>query len=315
MRVLITCGTGFVGKHVVECLRKKGHEVIIGTRGFTKENSVQFFLNDCFWIDMMLHKLNVDAIIHLSGKASVKSSFDEPFETYKSNIKETINLLKIVLEKYKNIRLIIAGSSEIYKPCDEILTEQSLLGPVSPYGFTKVFIDCFSRSIALKNSMNLVVTRPFNTIGPGQSDNYVISNFAKQIVEIKLGKKDKILEVGNVEVFRDFVDVRDVARAYANLLEGHEIGEVYNICSNNKIGLLECIKEMLKLEELEDVIIKIDKTRFRLEDVKSFVGAYGKIEVAYGWKPMYPIDQTLYDILLFWKKELTEEIDEHSFCI
>jgi GDP-4-dehydro-6-deoxy-D-mannose reductase len=306
MKVLVTGGTGFVGKHVVKSFREVGHEVTIGTRGIcTEKDSVQFFLDNSSWMEMILNKLNVDAIVHLSGRASVGSSFNNPFETYQSNVIDTVNLLKLVSEKFKNIRLVIAGSSEVYMPSSEELNEDSILGSVSPYGFTKIFIDCFSRILASKDDLRIVVTRPFNTIGPGQSDVYVLSSFAKQIAEMKLGVRERVLKVGNLEISRDFVDVRDVAIAYLKLVEGNDIGEAYNICSSNCYKLVDCLNEMFEIEKMKDIKIEVDQARMRPADVKSFVGTYKKIKNKYGWSPRIPIDQTLCDIITYWEKKLS----------
>lgn len=301
MKVLITGGKGFIGSHVTKKLIEKGHEVIIGTRR-SPVNSNEFFfeLNSLQKIEENLKEINPQAIIHLSAKASVGGSFAAPFETYESNIQESINLLKVISKDFKNIRTIIASSAEVYKSSENALSETSVLDPVSPYGYTKNFIDYFSRFL----NLNLVVTRLFNSIGPGQSDTYVMSNFAKQIVEMKLGIRDKILKVGNIEVQRDFLDVRDVAEAYSLLLLGTEKNEAYNICSGNSLRISEVVNFMINFMGVTGVKIEVDPKRLRSSEIQKIQGSYEKINKAYGWSPSITLRQTIFDILNYWEEKL-----------
>lgn len=301
MKVLITGGKGFIGSHVTKKLIEKGHEVIIGTRR-SPVNSNEFFfeLNSLQKIEENLKEINPQAIIHLSAKASVGGSFAAPFETYESNIQESINLLKVISKDFKNIRTIIASSAEVYKSSENALSETSVLDPVSPYGYTKNFIDYFSRFL----NLNLVVTRLFNSIGPGQSDTYVMSNFAKQIVEMKLGIRDKILKVGNIEVQRDFLDVRDVAEAYSLLLLGTEKNEAYNICSGNSLRISEVVNFMIDFMGVTGVKIEVDPKRLRSSEIQKIQGSYEKINKAYGWSPSITLRQTIFDILNYWEEKL-----------
>lgn len=301
MKVLITGGKGFIGSHVTKKLIEKGHEVIIGTRR-SPVNSNEFFfeLNSLQKIEENLKEINPQAIIHLSAKASVGASFTAPFETYDCNVDETINLLRVISNSFKDIRLIVASSAEVYKPSENILTETSDLGPVSPYGKTKDFIDFYTRFL----DINAVVTRLFNSIGPGQSDTYVVSNFAKQIVEMKLGIRDKVLKVGNIEVQRDFLDVRDVAEAYSLLLEGKEKNEVYNICSGNSLRISEVVNFMINFMGITGVKIEVDPKRLRSSEIQKIQGSYEKINKAYGWSPSITLRQTIFDILNYWEEKL-----------
>jgi len=307
MKILVTGGTGFIGRHVVRCLRANNYNVLVGTRRIPQEKgAIQFFLDTCSWMEMMIDKYEIDCIVHLSGRASVGSSFNEPYETYENNVRDTINLLKVVSEKFKHIRLIVTGSSEIYTPTESVLTESSSFGPVSPYGFTKVFIDTFSRSIAKRFSLSLVVTRPFNIIGPEQSEIFVMSNFAKQLAEMQLYKREKILRVGNLEVSRDFVDVRDIATAYMCLINGDEIGSAYNICSGKSYKLIDCINKLIEIASIKDIKIEKDKSRLRPTDIKSIVGDNLMIKDEYGWTQNYMIEKTFEDILEYWRNKLNE---------
>ena len=301
MKVLVTGGTGFVGQHVVSCLKSRGHDVLIATRQIPKEGQVQFFFYNPEWMSNVLDKNKIECIVHLSAKASVKQSMSMPFEAYESNVSDSISLLKVLEKKYRNIKFVYASSAEVYKPDTRILTESSSLSPVSLYGLSKMFVDEFVRVVARSENLKWNVVRPFNTIGVGQSDVYVIASFAKQIVEMKRGIREKKLSVGNIEVCRDFVDVRDVARAYVDVCELDDVGEVYNICSGESVCLSECVSEMISLVGLKDVKIEVDSSKLRVSDPERIVGTYNKLKRKVGWGPKTPIDQTLSDILQYWE--------------
>lgn len=306
MRVLVTGGTGFVGRHVVECLKQRGHFVVIGTRGVKHDGLVQFFMDDMRWMGNVLEKNEIECVIHLSGYASVGKSFSQQFDVFRDNVQTTINLLK-VLESNPHIKLVLASSSEVYKPSNEILTEDSELGPVSPYGLSKMYVDCFSRMVARQKDLKWIVVRPFNTIGVGQSLGFVIPSFARQIVEMKLGKREKVLRVGNVNVSRDFVDVRDVAAAYVLLSESEDKSEVYNICSGKSNQLFDCIKMMIETTNLEGVSIETDDKLFRPVDVMNITGSSKKFFCRHGWMSVIPLETTLRDLLNYIEVEIKNE--------
>ena len=302
MNILVTGGKGFIGRYVVECL-EQDHVVYIGTRGICNvKNSFQFFMDDVNWMDRFLTKYEIEGVIHLSGFASVSKSFSDFFRVYESNVRDTVNLLNLLQNRYKKIRLVLASSAEVYKSSDQVLTEDSEMFSSSPYGISKIYIDNLVRILARQNSLNWVVVRPFNTIGVGQQSSYVFPSFIRQIVDIKLGKKENVLKVGNIDVFRDFIDVRDVARAYKVLIENEERYDIFNVCSNRAYCLRECVEKMFEISGI-DARIEVDENLLRPVDVMSMIGSNKKIFDKYNWRPSVLLEQTISEMLLKQEKQ------------
>jgi GDP-4-dehydro-6-deoxy-D-mannose reductase len=149
--------------------------------------------------------------------------------------------------------------------------------------------------------MNIVRVRPFNHIGPGQKDTFVIASFAKQIAEIEKGIKEPVLSVGNLEAQRDFTDVRDMVKAYQLALEKGGKGDVYNIGSGVSRKVADMLNSLLAFSTAK-IEVKPDPERFRPIDVPEIVCDYTKFHDLTGWKPEIPMDKTLQDILDYWRK-------------
>src|SRR5207302_554158 len=175
------------------------------------------------------------AVIHLAAHSWVPQSFKEPMETYDVNFVGTFNLLSALQKTGFHGRFLFVSSSDIYgqvSPEALPITEEHPSKPRSPYAVSKVAAEALcSQWSQTETDIEIVVARPFVHIGPGQSDRFVISNFARQIIEIKRTRREALVEVGDIDVTRDFTDVRDVVRAYELLLARGVPGEVYNICS------------------------------------------------------------------------------------
>jgi GDP-4-dehydro-6-deoxy-D-mannose reductase len=148
-----------------------------------------------------------------------------------------------------------------------------------------------------------VTARPFTHIGPGQSDRFAISNFAKQLAEISLGKRDPVINVGNLHATRDITDVRDVVNAYGLLLEKGCSGQAYNVCSGEEISINKLLNELIELTDLE-VRIECDASLMRNVEQKRIYGSYEKIHKETNWKPKISIRQTLADTLSHWVSNL-----------
>lgn len=303
MNVLITGGTGFVGSYLFDYLSKnKNYNVFVSSRRRI-ENAIRLDLLDLYDIKTALLEYEFEKIFHLTAQSSVQLSFKDPFTTLFDNINTTINLLKVIYDEKLKTKIVLASTSEVYKTSDNELTEDSLFEPRNPYAISKIVTDYLVKNISKDFKMNVTLLRLFNHTGPGQSDNFVISSFSRQLAEIKLGLKEPIIKVGNLDVVRDFVDVRDVVRAYEIVSNEESYGEVYNVCSGNSYKIKELLKKLIEISGL-DIKIKVDPNRLRKSDIPKFVGSYEKINKKFGWKPEIPIETTLEDMYYWWLEHL-----------
>ena len=223
-----------------------------------------------------------------------------------TNIQGQLNVLETMRDIDWDCRCLVVGSSEEYGKVreDELpITEENPLRPMSPYGVSKVTQDLLAYQYHESFGIDLVRTRAFNHTGPRRGEVFVTSNFAKQIAEIEAGKREPMIMVGNLEAQRDFSDVRDVVKAYLLAIEKCESGEVYNICSGHAIRIQELLDRLLDLTDVA-VEVKQDPARMRPSDVMVLQGSAEKFKKATGWKPEIPFDQTLRDLLDFWRERV-----------
>jgi len=283
MRILIFGGTGFCGSHLAQLCAEQGNQVFVTGRKDRLRllDSISFLkvdVNDPKTIEEALIKARPDHVYHLAGFASVGKSFQNQEEVYRTNVLGTFHVLSGIKKYSPKARVLVVGSAEEYGPVpsdDLPIKESTLLRPLSPYGVSRVA----STLMSLRESnchhadgLQLVATRTFNLTGPGQSDSYVCSDFAKQMAGASLeGKRELVLRVGNVSVKRDFSSVIDGMRAYQSLIEKGQSGCVYNVCSGESVAISEIIQMLADISGLK-VHIEIDNKRFRNLEVKEVRG-------------------------------------------
>lgn len=300
MKALITGANGFVGHYLIHELTDNGYDVIS-----TDLHDENYPLNllDTGGVHELVQKVAPDVIFHLAGQSVVALSWEKPSLTFEINVNGTINLLEAVRSSGKNIRVVLIGSADEYGkvkladcPIQETLEPQ----PVSPYALSKYTQEKIALLYCKAYEMDVILTRSFNHTGPGQKKGFVIPDFASQIAAIEKGA-EPIIRVGNLQVQRDFSDVRDVVRGYRLLAQKGKSGEVYNIGS----GKAYCIKEMLELlVGLSNVPTKIeeDQDKIRPIDVPLIISDIEKIKKETGYVPRYSISETLQDTLDYWRQ-------------
>lgn len=319
MKLLITGINGFVAQHFLQFLSETDNSfTILGVGKSPNPFHVKKFanLNLTYLSIDLLHKNEVGAIIkkfkpdyllHLASISSVKHSWENPQESFVNNTNIFLNLVEeIRLQKIK-CKILSVGSSEEYgivSPDDLPVTESHRLNPANPYAVARVSQEMISKIYHDGFEMDILMTRSFNHIGPGQRDTFVISSFAKQLTLISKNRiADKTVVTGNLSIVRDFLDVRDVVKAYYLLLKHGKPGEIYNVASGTGYSLKQILDKMCSILNIE-VTVKENKDLFRPNDNQIITGDSSKIKQELKWAPSYSIDQSLTDLLVWWEMNI-----------
>jgi len=312
-KALITGITGFAGSHLAELLLKEGYEVYGTTRPRSKTEHIdhirdQLTLFDADLVDShslytVLAEIKPDFIFHLAAQAFVPTSWSSPATTMEANVIGTIHLFEAVRRAKIDPVIQIACSSEEYGLVhkDETpINEKNELRPLSTYAVSKIGMDFLGYQYFKSYGIRIIRTRGFNHTGTRQGDVYVCSTFAKQVALIEAGKTKPVIKVGNLESYRDFTDVRDIVRAYLLAVEKCEPGDVYNI-AGEKAWKIKDVLEMLRKLSKKEITIEEDPARMRPSDVELLIGDATKFKNKTGWKMEIPFEQTLQDLLDYWR--------------
>ncbi|WP_010271043.1 GDP-mannose 4,6-dehydratase [Paenibacillus senegalensis] len=315
MRALITGISGFVGSHLAEYLLSRNVEVTGTIRHRSRMDHIRHLksvqlveceLRDPFSVETLIAKVKPDLIFHLAAQSFVPTSWNSPVDTIHNNVAGQVNIFEAVRRLNLDCKIQIACSSEEYghvEPDEVPIKESNPLRPLSPYAVSKVAQEYLGYQYYKSYGLHVIPTRTFNHTGPRRGENFVTSNFAKQIAEIEAGKKPPVIMVGNLTAKRDFTDVRDVVRAYWLALEKGVPGESYNIASGKCCTIQEMLDLLLSFSPLE-IEIKEDPERLRPSDVEILLGDYSKFHQATGWKPEIPFKQTMEDLLNYWRERV-----------
>jgi GDP-4-dehydro-6-deoxy-D-mannose reductase len=308
-RLFITGQSGFVGlafeRLRAHAVAAQGWELVLADSPYDllKPESLQ----------RILQQARPDAVIHLAGQTFVPEAFRDPAHTLDVNLKGTLNLLQALQRSGFNGSFLYISSGDVYgRVSPELLpiSEQQPARPQNPYAVSKAAAELLCYQWSCNVPWRILVARPFNHIGPGQREDFVIASVARQLARIRLGLQDARILVGDVDVSRDFLDVEDVISAYLALLEKGQNGEIYNVCSGKEYLIRDMIASMLYLTET-DAVIAQDPVRMRPSDLRRVKGSNQKIELATAWTPQIPMQQTLLNVLADWDARVTTENATH----
>ncbi len=313
-RVLVTGVTGFAGSHLVDYLLiRKDCEIFGIQRWRSRTENIEHFadritilecdLRDASSTRDTLDQVRPDWIFHLAAQSFVPTSWIAPTESLTTNILGQVNIFEAIRRLGLKCRIQLACSSEEYgmvRPDEVPIQETNPLRPLSPYAVSKVAQDLLGYQYWMSWKVDCVRTRGFNHEGPRRGPVFVASDFAKQIADIEKGSKPPVLRVGNLDSQRDFTDVRDMVHAYWLALEKCEPGEVYNICSGVAWSIRKVLDHLLSLTAAK-IEVKQDPARLRPSDVPVLLGDNSKFVKATGWQPTIPFEQTLRDMLEYWR--------------
>ncbi len=310
MRVLVTGASGFVGGHLCEHLLAEGDEVVGISMGGAWPSGLAH-LSGLVRLDRMdlatvgeselsefLTRERPEVIYHLAAQSNPQQSVADPRGTWAQNLGGTLNLLEAVRASKGSPRVVVVSSGTCYgDPAPEFIPvrEDCPMRPNNPYAASKAAADLLAVQHFLAHRTDTVIVRPFNHAGPRQSPRYVLSGLAAQVAEVEAGKKERI-EVGNLEVVRDFVDVRDVVRGYQLLATRGASGEIYNLGTGRGTKIADAL-ESLRSMARRPIEVRVDPARVRPVDLPFLVADSSKLRAATGWEPKFSIEQTLADML------------------
>lgn len=303
-KVLITGSEGFAGQHLWRELENNGYEVY-GTTLHVPETGLpkNVFVCDIEsqeQLNSLITNIHPDVIVHLAGQPKPGLSFNIPQKTFQINTIGTINLLEAVrsIPDYKPRILLVGTSEEHGVVATEKLpiTEESPLNPINPYAISKLANWFLAKEYVQSFGFDIVYATPFTHTGPGQMPGFISPDIASQIVEIEKGTKEPVLYTGDLSSKRDISDVRDVVRAYRLLVEKGRPGERYIISMGKSLPISEIVGKLVSQSKVK-IEMRLDPARTRPSDIPDLVGSHDKLTKATGWQPQISIDQTLKDLL------------------
>lgn len=321
MRFFITGITGFVGVYLAELLLEQGHDVngVARDEGgiaalhrrygdrFPTSAVTLCDLRDRDALRAALRRSEPRGVFHLAGMAFVPATFERPELAYEVNFLGTVEVLSAVREIAPAARVVQVTSGEIYGAIDPTrdlpLTEEQPLRPLSPYSVAKAAADLSGFQFFRTHGLDVIRARPFNHTGPGQAPTFVCPEFAKALAAAELGVGPARLLVGNLDVERDFSDVRDVVRGYLALFEHGVAGEAYNLGSGVSTSVRSILEELRRSCRVP-VAVDTDPKKVRPSDVPRIAGSIEKIRRGTGWQPTIPLSVTLADLFAEWRARL-----------
>jgi len=302
--ILITGSEGFAGSHLTKVLHETLYKVYCTCRPLAATKR-----EGCIPLDILNHEMAKDVIltykpdivVHLAAVTSVGKSLRDPVRTYNTNVIGTVNLIEACRALDRYIRFIHMSSSEVYgggKNCNES-ADVILRNPIA---VSKYAAELVVQHTSVKG-LEFVILRPFSHTGPGQSDDFVLPTIAKQIAEIEQNKRPPLLELGNIEVVREFNNISDIVNAYQFAIEKCKPGELYNISSGQGHSVADALGIFRKLSKVE-FEVKVSSAKLRKDDIQMLVGDGKKFTKCTGWKATIPFKKTIEDLLNFWRAKI-----------
>lgn len=315
MRALITGISGFVGSHLAEYLLAHTDWQISGTVYGRLDNiahlrqRLALFPAELSHLDVVrfiVEEAQPDYLFHLAAQPIPSLSYHDPWFTLENNIRSQLNMLEAVAQLGLACRVLVVGSSEEYgavSPADLPIDEETPLRPTSPYAVSKVTQDLLGLQYWLSRRVEAVRVRPFNHIGPRQRRGFVAPDFASQIAEIEAGLRPPVMAVGELNVARDFSDVRDIVAGYHLALTQGQAGEVYNLGAGQARSVQELLDTMIASSSLPIAVTR-DPDRVRTVETPRIVADCTRLRQQTGWTPGIPFHQSVADVLDYWRDQV-----------
>lgn len=318
--ILVTGAAGFVGSHLLTLLDRTvpaGTTLVAWRRPAASRGQAspspprptpaddrvtwrEVDLLDLTAVTRAVTETHPTQVYHCAGVANVGESWSNNHATLRANVLGTEYLLTALRDHGARAPVLIPGSALVYRPSASAIDETAPLGPVSPYGLSKLAQEMLGLAAARQDGMTVLMSRSFTHVGPGQALSYAASSFAEQIARIESGRTEPVLSVGNLEARRDLTDVRDTVRAYQLLMTRGTPATPYNVCSGTAYQIQEVLDGLLANTAV-DVSVRPDPARARPSDNPLLLGDRSKITRDVGWSPEIPLSRTLSDLLDYWR--------------
>lgn len=312
MRALISGGTGFAGVYLADFLAQQGKEVFVLSTSLPQASNLgstyfKIDLRDFASLQRCCEEVQPDEVYHLAAISSVSGSWNDPRTTFEVNVLGTYNLMAACLPLASQPRFLNVSSGQVYAVAGEgRLSEDCPVRPASPYAASKAMAELLLYQFPPSQQERVVTARAFNHSGPRQTAEYALSDFAHQIAEMEMGLRAPVLTTGDLELERDFTDVRDVVRAYVLLLQRGRGGELYNVCSGVARRLASACAVLQSLTSVQ-VTIRVVPEKVRPGQPQRICGDPGRLMAETGWLPTIPWETMLGDLLQHWRERVHQQ--------
>jgi GDP-4-dehydro-6-deoxy-D-mannose reductase len=299
--ILVTGSEGFVGSHLITTLGESPYEIVptcyppLLPKG---SGYVPLDLLNAQATKDVLKVHNPDIVFHLAAISSVAKSFSDPPRAYSTNIIGTANLIEAIKNLEKKVRFIYVSTCEVYGGGDQI-SETADIVLKNPYAVSKYAAEMVCQH-HFSDKLECIILRPFTHTGPGQSQDFVLPTIATQIAEIEKSKRPPLLELGNTDVKREFIDIRDMCDAYALAIEKCEPGCTYNISSNRGYTIRQAL-DIFARQSRVAFEVKTDPQKMRKVDIPILIGDGSAFAGLTGWKPTVAFEKTIESLLYYWR--------------
>ena len=316
MKIAITGASGFVGKHLAELLAGEKNAIYaLSNESNERWNEGSFFtrfypadITDESQVSSVFEECAPSQVYHLAAVSSLAGASQQERLAFDVNVWGTRNVFQASAALTPAPCVLNVSSSQVYEDVGATpINEGMPLNPISVYAATKAMAETWAH--LYRDRVNVITARSFNHTGPGQSDSFVLSYLARRVAEIEAGVTDPVILVGNLNVERDFTDVRDVVRAYSLLMNKGEAGGIYNVSSGKYYRLSDLLDLLLSLSRCK-IAIKTDESRRRSNEPQRIWGDHTKLSERTGWQPTIPIEQTMRDMLNYWRAVVADPSGE-----
>lgn len=307
--VLITGAAGFAGSHMLDLLEPAGRDITAWRRPGEPLPSPPTGAT-CRWVEVdvldagLVRRAMLEArpslVCHFAGAAHAGASWSRSARTLQVNVMGTHHVLEAAAALDPAPRVLVTGSALVYREQDRALREDDAVGPASPYALSKLAQE-MAGAHAFERGLPVLLTRPFNHLGPRQSPQFFASSVARQVARVERGLAPPVVEVGNLDASRDLSDVRDTVRAYLAILERGTPGRLYNVCAGRAFRIGDILDGLLSRSRVR-IEVRQDPGRYRRHDAPLVLGDLSRLSGELGWAPEIPMERTLTDLLDYWRQ-------------